>query len=147
MLIGLFGLVGMLSIAGCGSSSSGTMSVATNSGAVPTWTQVYTDVIQQRCTPCHTSASGLGVTKGQLDMASQATAYSNLVNVDAAGSGCAGKGIRVVPKMKDSSVLYLKVSLDDPSPCGGKMPLGGTPLAQSEVDMIDSWITAGAVDN
>ncbi len=80
-------------------------------------------------------------------MTSQTAAFTNLVNVAASGVQCAGKGTRVVPGMKDMSILYLKVSLDDPSPCGQKMPLGLTPLAQSEVDMIDSWISAGAQNN
>jgi hypothetical protein len=112
--------------------------------AAATFTQVYTTVIATRCMPCHTTANGIGVMNGHLDMTSQATAFANLVNVPAAGVACAGKGTRVVPGMPDSSVLYLKISLDDPAPCGAKMPLGLPALPQAEADMIESWIMGGA---
>jgi hypothetical protein len=108
---------------------------------------VYTGVIAKRCSPCHTTASGIGVSSGHLDMTSQAKAYASLVGVAAAGSACAGNGTRVTPGKEDSSLLYLKVSLDDPAPCGAKMPEGGPALSQGEADMIGSWITAGAKDN
>ena len=111
------------------------------------WTQVYTTVIAQKCTPCHTTPSGGGILNGKLDMTSQATAYSNLVNAPAAGSGCSGKGTRVKAGLPDESIMYLKVSLDDPSPCGAKMPLGGPELSQDEVNLIESWITGGALDD
>jgi hypothetical protein len=112
-----------------------------------TFTQVYTTVIANRCMPCHTTATGIGVTQGRLDMTSQSAAFANLVNVAAAGVQCAGRGTRVVPGMPASSILFLKVSLNDPAPCGAKMPLGLPSLPQSEVDMISSWITAGAMNN
>jgi hypothetical protein len=128
-------------------SSPSTTDADGDAGPPSTWTEVYTTVIAQRCSPCHTTATGIGVGIGKLDMTSQATAFTNLVNVPAAGAECTGKGTRVVPGMKDRSILYLKVSLDDPSPCGAKMPLGGPSLAQSEVDVIDTWITTGAQNN
>jgi hypothetical protein len=110
-----------------------------------TWTDVYASVISQRCAPCHTTAGGIGVSSGHLDMTSQAAAYANLVNVAAAGSACAGKGVRVMPGAASSSVLYLKVAA--PVPCGGQMPLGGAPLPQSDVAAIGGWINAGAGNN
>jgi hypothetical protein len=115
--------------------------------AAATFTQVYTTVIANRCMPCHTTANGIGVTQGHLDMTTQAAAYANLVNAPTAGVACAGVGTRVVPRMPGSSIMFLKVSLDDPAPCGSKMPLGGPPLARSETDLISSWITAGALNN
>jgi len=142
---------------GCGSSSSGSGGAGTggsagkggSDGGAPaaTWTQVYTTVIAKRCMPCHTTAGGIGVMQGHLDMTSKDTAYSNLVDVATAGTACTGKGKRVVPRMPDSSIMYLKVSLDDASPCGAKMPLGGPSLPQAEVDEIESWIKGGAMNN
>jgi len=147
-ILGLGSVLFALGCSGTNSKSSpSTTDAGGDSGPPATWTQVYTTVIAQRCSPCHTTASGIGVDIGKLDMTSQATAFKNLVNVAAAGAECGGKGTRVVPGMKDMSIMYLKVSLDDPSPCGEKMPLGGPSLAQSEVDMIDTWITAGAQNN
>jgi len=115
-------------------------------GPAATFTQVYTMVIASSCAPCHTTAGGIGITQGQLDLTTQSKAYANLVNVAAAGTQCAGKGSRVVPGMPDSSILYLKVSLDDPAPCGAKMPLGGA-LTEDKAEMIESWIAAGAMNN
>jgi hypothetical protein len=118
-----------------------------DSGPPATFTQVYTNIISQRCAPCHTTASGIGVAMGKLDMTSQATAYGNLVNAPAVGSACAGKGTRITPGQPDQSIMYLKVSLDDPTPCGQKMPLGGPPLTKDQADSIESWVTAGAQNN
>jgi hypothetical protein len=146
MLLVLLALV--MVDAGCSSKANNATDSggAQDSGPPATWTQVYTTVIAARCMPCHTTPTGIGIMQGHLDMSSKSVAYTNLVNVAAAGMACAGKGTRVVPGMKDSSIMYLKVSLDDPSPCGAKMPLGGM-LSADEVNMIESWITAGAMNN
>jgi hypothetical protein len=114
---------------------------------VVTFTQVYTTVIGRRCSPCHTTSSGMGVSLGHLDMTTQAAAFMNLVNVPAAGVECSGKGTRVVPGKEDDSVMYLKISLDDPTPCGAKMPLGLPALPQEEADLIEDWIKGGAQNN
>jgi hypothetical protein len=95
--------------------------------------------------PCH-NASGLGGTTGALDMSTKDLAYRNLVGV-AAESTCAGKGTRVVAGMPDMSVMYLKASDDDPTPCGAKMPLGSNGLPASKSDELKGWIAAGAIDN
>jgi hypothetical protein len=128
-------------LAGCSSSSG----AAKPQPPPATFTQVYTEVIALRCMPCHTTSSGDGVTFGRLDMTSQTAAYSNLVSTKAAGQACGTKGgTRVTPGEPDASVMYLKISLDDPTPCGEKMPLGGPPLTQAQADLIEGWITAGA---
>ncbi len=116
------------------------------SGTV-TFTTVYTTIIANRCAPCHTTSSGIGITQGTLDMTSKATAYASLVNVAAAGSACAGQGTRVVPGNPGTSILYLKVNLTDPAPCGAKMPFGLAALPQSEVNSIRDWIQQGALNN
>jgi hypothetical protein len=119
---------------------------AGDGGTASTFTQVYA-IISNRCSPCHTTAAGIGVMQGHLDMTSQMAAFMNLVNTPAAGVACTGKGPRVTPGMPDMSVMYLKISLDDPAPCGMKMPLGRAPLPQAEADSIESWIMAGAMNN
>lgn len=137
-------LVLSLASSSCSSSTSSPSSGAADAGP-PTFSNVYTTVIAKRCAPCHTTSTGDGVKFGQLDMTSQATAFQNLVNVKAAGDQCGSKGgTRVVPNQPDSSVMYLKISLDDPSPCGEKMPLGGPALSQVEADLVEAWINAGA---
>jgi hypothetical protein len=81
---------------------------------------------------------------GKLDMSTKDTAYKNLVNVAAAGVACSGKGTRVIPGMPDMSIMYLKASNDDPTPCGSKMPLGSTGLPADKSDELQAWIVAGA---
>jgi hypothetical protein len=109
----------------------------------PSWTTVYTEVITPRCLPCHADATQIGITLGQLDMSSQATAFNNLVNKAATGPACSSAGIRVVPGSPDTSVLYLKVDPEEPTPCGAKMPFTGT-ISEEEVEMIEAWIEGGA---
>ncbi len=117
-----------------------------DANAPTTWTQVYADIIGPTCSGCHNPA-GNGGALGKLNMSSPDTAYTDLVSVAAAGSACAGKGTRVTPGNAATSIMYLKVSPTDASPCGYKMPLGGAPLPQAQVDEIASWINAGAMNN
>jgi hypothetical protein len=112
-----------------------------------TFTQVFATVLSQVCRQCHGTPGGIGITIGNLDMTTQATAFTNLVNTPAAGGSCAGRGTRVVPGSPNTSILFLKVDLTDPAPCGSKMPLGLPPLSQSDINLIGSWITAGAQNN
>jgi hypothetical protein len=116
--------------------------------ATPTFTQVYA-LIQNKCSPCHTTttAGNIGISLGHLDMTTQANAYMNLVNAPTMGTQCAGKGTRVTPGDEETSIMYLKVSLDDPTPCGAKMPLGLPALSQEETDLIENWIKGGAPNN
>jgi hypothetical protein len=140
------GTAGDTGLSGDGASNDGNMAEAGDAGPPATFTQVYA-IITSRCSPCHTTATGIGVMQGHLDMTTQAMAFMNLVNTPAAGIACTGKGPRVTPGMPDQSVMYLKISLDDPAPCGAKMPFGRAPLPQAEADAIESWIMAGAMNN
>ena len=116
-----------------------------DAGPAPTFHQVFADVISTKCVACHVPG-GIGVTTGGLDMSSESVAYGNLVGKDASGTSCSRKGILVVPNEPDSSLFYLKVSLDDPSPCGAKMPLSTAPLSQAQADEIENWIKGGALN-
>jgi hypothetical protein len=124
--------------------SGGAASTANDGAAAPTFTQVYTDVLGPSCgMVCH-NPSGPGVSEGKLDMSTQAAAFMNL-NMAAQGTACASSSMkRVTPGDADKSLVYLKVSLDDPTPCGGHMPLQLPNLAQDKTDEIENWINAGA---
>src|SRR5579863_9153830 len=65
-----------------------------DANAPTTWTQVYADIIGPTCSTCH-NPTGSGGALGKLNMSSADTAYTDLVNVAAAGSACGGKGTRV----------------------------------------------------
>ena len=126
-----------------------------DTGAPATFTEAYA-VISARCLTCHIPG-GSGVNFGKLDLSTADTAFANLVtNPAATGVACANNGKpRVTPGNADQSIFYLKVSLDDPTPCGNKMPEpspadGGPPehpLTQEQADTIQSWINAGANHN
>jgi hypothetical protein len=136
-----------LTVVACSSSSSSSGS-SPDAGPPPaTFTQVYTTVVTQHCAPCHTTAGGQGISGGKLDMTTQATAYTNLVGVPAAGEACAGKGTRVVAGQPEQSIMYLKASDSDPAPCGSKMPLGSNGLDAASSNILEGWIAAGAPNN
>jgi hypothetical protein len=119
---------------------------APEAGPSSTFTMVYTDIISPICVTCH-NPQGIGVTSGMLDMSSKATAFSDLVGVAAMGSGCSGKGTRVVAGNAATSILFEKVDPNQGAPCGSKMPLGGTPLTDAQASEIESWINGGAMNN
>lgn len=71
-------------------------------------------------------------------------AMASLINVPAAGVGCAGSGLRrVVPGDPAASLLYLKIGPGAP-PCGTHMPQGADPIDPELVELVRSWILAGA---
>lgn len=158
--LGWLAVVGALAACGGSTSTAGTSSTSSestssstgsssSSSAPATFTEVYQQVLGPQCgVGCHRPNEN-GVTLGMLDMSSQATAYSNLFEVAAAGSACAGKGTRVIAGNADQSVLAEKIdpklfpSLD----CGSPMPLDANPLPQSQIDEVESWIAAGAMNN
>ena len=113
----------------------------TMTGTGPTFSQVYGTIIEGKCRSCHSGSAPAGT----LNMGSKANAYTNLVGKPAAGSGCNGKGTRVVAGNAAMSILWQKVT----SPtCGNRMPAGGAPaLSKTETDRIKNWINAGALNN
>ena len=122
--------------AACGSQGPGAGDDAGAAAPRVTFTQVYAKVLKG-CTNCH--AGLIGQFDG-LDMATQATAYKNLVGVGA--SRCSGT--LVVPKSAAMSVLYEKVT--NPG-CGTLMPQNAAPLSQAEIDLLKNWIDEGALDD
>jgi hypothetical protein len=130
------------------SGSSGTSGAGQGgNGAAATFTQVYSDVLSPQCaSTCH-KPGGIGVASGKLDMSTQTAAFTNL-NMAAQGVGCSASTLpRITAGNADKSLLYLKVSLDAPAPCGEHMPLGAGNLMDTQVQEIESWINAGAKDD
>ncbi len=136
-----------------------TQSVTVNCTTLtPTFTNVYSTVITARCVSCH-KPGGPGVNAGMLDMSTQATAYANLVSVAAQGTSagtsgitCASAGLtRVVPGNASGSLLFNKThsKLNGVlAPCGSPMPPGSSAsLTAAQVDLIGTWINAGAAND
>jgi mono/diheme cytochrome c family protein len=130
----------------------------------PTFTNVYADVIGQRCTSCHAPGKS-GVTAGMLDMSTPATAYAALVGVAAMGTSAGTSGVTCASLgsgQTDGAPMLLRVAPGDPgdslvvnkvttkiagtaSECGSPMPAGAAaPLTEAQVDLITAWIQAGA---
>jgi mono/diheme cytochrome c family protein len=126
----------------------------------PTFTNVYANIIGARCASCHRPNATTGLSAGNLDMSTQATAHANLVGVAAAGTGAGTSGItcvsamltRVIAGNAADSLLYNKVAsklAGIPAPCGSPMPLpgGAAALTQAQVDLIAAWIGGGALND
>ncbi len=72
--------------------------------------------------------------------------FSNVVNVAARQLLTMN---RVTPNQPDNSYLVHKVQGThlDVGGSGSRMPLGRSPLSQSDIDLIRAWIQAGAQSN
>lgn len=90
-------------------------------------------IFNASCTGCHGSSGGLNL--------SASVSYANLVNVNAQSSCTTLK--RVLPSNASQSVLYLKVS---GTSCENRMPQGGS-LTTQQINLINDWITEGAINN
>ena len=97
-----------------------------------------------RCEFCH-SLPANEVSNGKLHVGSdQETAYQALFGQTSVSTRCTGKTL-VVPNEPDKS-LFLQKLLPSP-PCGNRMPLGGAVLSDDVLEMVRSWIAAGAKDD
>lgn len=111
-----------------------------------TFTQVKTSVFKPSCTlsSCHDA----GAQMGSLDLATNP--YTALVNVAAVQTGAVADGLkRVVPGDLQKSFLNIKVTLPsaEDAKYGGRMPDTGQTLDQSQLDILQGWILAGAPNN
>jgi hypothetical protein len=96
--------------------------------------QIQDTVFTPICTQCHI---GAGAPHGlRLDAANS---YALLVNV---ASDEVPTLERVNPANPDQSYLVQKI--EGHAAVGGRMPLGQSPLPQDRIDLIRSWIAAGA---
>jgi hypothetical protein len=105
------------------------------------YSMMYPMETNARCNACHANPAN-DVGNGNLHMGmDRATAYSALVGKTSMSSRCMQRPL-VVPGHPEMSLLMLKLS---PSPpCGSRMPVGGNPFTDVQLEMIRSWIAAGA---
>ncbi len=139
--VSLSALVATLAVSalsfGCSSSTTGT---GAPGGSTETFTDVYTTILQPKCSGCHAA----GAADSFMDFSTQAKAFSSLVGVTASGPACGTTGdVRVVAGNPSTSLLYEKVTLTKP-PCGVQMPYGGPYLAAGDEEKIATWIQDGA---
>lgn len=133
-----FLMVIMLSFIGCVKESTTQPEVMIE----PTFSSLQTNIFNNCAVPsCHGTAARGGL------MLTSSESYAQLVNVPSLGDGKNSPPFfRVKPFSPDSSFLYIKIT-DPGKNQGERMPQGGTPLAQKEIDAIRQWILDGAKNN
>jgi hypothetical protein len=111
-------------------------------GGTPSLTGDVQPILSANCalSGCHGGSSpqlGMNLGPGQT--------FSNTVNVASVESSLD----RIEPGQPDQSYLVHKIqgTQSQVGGTGGRMPLGGTPLSQADIDKIRAWITAGAQNN
>ncbi len=102
-----------------------------------TYSQVQAQIFNASCalSGCHTGSSpprGMNLSAGQ--------AYSNIVNIPSVQNPDLD---RIEPGDPSASLMWLKVN----GQAGSRMPLGGPPLDAARLELLRSWIAAGALNN
>lgn len=130
-------LVGTVACAGDGTGPDG------NGGGAPTLSGDVQPILTTNCavSGCHAGTSpaqGMNLADGQT--------HANTVNVRA--NEAAGLD-RIEPGVPDQSYLVHKIQGTQTSVggSGSRMPLGGAPLTQEQIDVIRAWVEDGAKNN
>ena len=109
------------------------------------FTEVYEQIIMPKgCNTGYCHGGGAG----GLTMTDEATSYANLVEMVATTPVC-GQSMRVTPGSLDESSVWYRVrpaALDDGNPCAPKMPQGSMGLTEAEAQLVDDWISGGALE-
>jgi hypothetical protein len=123
-----------------GGSTPTPSSTGTPSASGASFSKDIQPIFSSSCAICHqgsTPPGGLSLEPG--------SAYNNLVNVKSSESAL----MRVAPGSPDKSYLINKL-LGTQSQAGGSgspMPFGASPLPQSQINLIQQWISQGAKNN
>jgi hypothetical protein len=105
----------------------------------PTYTQVWTDILQPNCRSCHTFIGN-----------TPAAGYATLVGANhGSTAACTTSGFtkRIVAGNAQQSLVFRKVAGSQPSACGGRMPSAAAALPIGQVESIGAWINLGAPNN
>lgn len=124
--------------------SAGAMATASGAPAA-SFTEVYEMLFPRmtnaHCDMCH-GLPPYDLSNGNLSTGmDKSSAYAALVGQPSTSSMCRGK-VLVEPNHPESSLLLEKL-LPNPS-CGYRMPNGGAALSDTQLEMVRSWIAAGA---
>ena len=103
--------------------------------------QLQADIFTPICAgSCHT---GVGTVLPGVQNLTAGNSYAALVNVASIEQSAV---LRIKPGDPDNSYLVRKIQ--GTAGIGGmRMPLGGTPLTQAQIDEVRSWVAAGALNN
>ncbi len=101
-----------------------------------TFSSIQSQIFVPRCVSCHGTVANAG-----LDLRA-ATGFANLVNAASTETDL----LRVAPGDPENSYLIHKLE-GRSSIVGSQMPRGGPFLSAEEIDVIRSWVAAGATNN
>ncbi len=153
LLCRLFGgvivAVGVISVGGCpgptvppGDMNDDTTDCPKEIGTPVSFSQDIQPIFNFRCTVCHVTR-GLADDEG-IDLRLVAgESYAGLVNQQSVQDASL---TLVVPGDSSQSLLWMKVSMDNP-PVGGRMPFLLSTLDDGCIELIRRWIDEGALDN
>ncbi len=135
--------IGLCLLAGVACAGDGTGLDGDDGGDEVTLSRDVQPIFTGNCafSGCHAGSSpeqGMSLGAGQT--------FSSVVNVAARELPSMN---RVTPNQPDNSYLVHKVQGThlDAGGSGSRMPLGRSPLSQSDIDLIRAWIQAGAQPN
>jgi hypothetical protein len=128
--------------------ASGSGAVTNMTAPAATFTQVYEmlfpRVTNAHCDMCH-GLPPYDLSNGNLTTGTdKATTYAALVGKSSTSSMCKGR-VLVAPSHPENSLLLQK--LEPNPPCGLRMPNGGATLTDTQIELVRSWIAAGAQDD
>jgi hypothetical protein len=142
-LLTLMTLILIFGVFACSSSGGSTptpSSTSTPSVSGVSFSKDVQPIFGSSCAICHqgsTPPGGLSLELG--------SAYTNLVNVKSTESAL----MRVAPGSPDKSYIINKLmgTQAQAGGSGAQMPFGASPLSQSQINLIQQWISQGAKNN
>jgi hypothetical protein len=126
---------------GAGTSAGAAGSAAPAAAFSAIYAMIFPRTSNAHCDMCH-GLPAFDQSNGNLSTGmDKDSTYNALVGKKSTSSMCANR-ILVDPGKPETSLLLQKV-MPNP-PCGLRMPNGGAPLTDPQIEMIRSWIAAGA---
>ena len=103
-------------------------------------------LLESRCIVCHDDA-GQAYYDSKVLFTDSATTYDVLLNGSVSEDTVGGYTKYIVPGDPASSSLFDKIANDPPSSGGDVMPGSGMMLSDSDIEMVETWIAGGALNN
>jgi hypothetical protein len=107
------------------------------SGAKPSFSKDVQPTLKRSCSGGEICHSGI---------AANPWVYAALVNAPSTRD-CASAGVRVTPSSLEASYIMHKLTGVDMCPGTDRMPRGGAPLPNAQIQTIADWICTGAPNN
>jgi len=99
-------------------------------------------IFNTHCISCHSDGSFASIVGVDMRL-TEGQAHGSIVDQPSSQNS---SFTLIAPGDSDSSLLFLKVSSNDP-PVGSTMPLIGQPLSSGDLALLRDWIDQGALDN